>query len=291
MKPVRSVLFVPGHRRAMIDKALASKADALILDLEDAVPETEKQLARDTVADVLRSSTNSGPQILVRPNALDTDHFGRDVETVADSALTAFLLPKLFGRDDVVRFDAVVTAAEVGAGVERGSIGFVPSLETAASINRVDEILAAPRVVGVMAAAAKNADISREVGFNWSAKGTETLYLRSKVVVAARTAELRVIVLGLWQELDNLEGLARFAEANHDLGFTGQVLIHPKHIDIVNDVYGLSAEDADYYRGLVAAFESGTEQGRGAVTYAGEHIDLAHANHARQLLTLAGTDS
>ncbi|WP_420096904.1 HpcH/HpaI aldolase/citrate lyase family protein, partial [Brevibacterium sediminis] len=182
MKPVRSVLFVPGHRRSMIDKALASKADALILDLEDAVPETEKQLARDTVADVLRTATDSGPQILVRPNALDTDHFGRDAEAATNSALTAFLLPKLFARDDVVRFDAVVTAAEVSAGIDRGSIGFVPSLETAASINRVDEILAAPRVVGVMAAAAKNADISREVGFNWSAEGTETLYLRSKVV-------------------------------------------------------------------------------------------------------------
>ncbi|WP_166969758.1 HpcH/HpaI aldolase/citrate lyase family protein [Brevibacterium atlanticum] len=290
MKPVRSVLFVPGHRRSMIDKALASKADALILDLEDAVPEAEKQLARDTVADVLRTAPGTGPQILVRPNALDTEHFGRDVATAAASTLTAFLLPKLYGRDDVVAFDSLVTAAEISAGIARGSIGFVPSLETAASVNRVDEILTGPRVVGVMAAAAKNADISREVGFNWSAQGTETLYLRSKVVVAARAAGLRIIVLGLWQELDNLEGLAQFATDNCDLGFTGQVLIHPKHIDIVNDVYGLSAEEADYYRGLVAAFESGTEQGLGAVTYAGEHIDLAHANHARQLLTLAGHD-
>lgn len=291
MKPVRSLLFVPGHRRSMIDKALASKADAVILDLEDAVPETEKQLARDTVADVLRDSAGSGPQILVRPNALDTEHFGRDIAAVTDSALTAFLLPKLFSHDDVVRFDALVTAAEIAAGIDRGTVGLFPSLETAASISKVDEILAGPRVVGVMAAAARNADVSREVGFTWSAEGLETLYLRSKVVVAARAAGLKVIVLGLWQEVDNLDGLARFAEDNSALGYTGQVLIHPKHIDTVNDVYGISDDEADYYRGLVAAFDDGAARGLGAVTYKGEHIDLAHANHARQLLTLAGTDN
>ncbi|MDR7292842.1 HpcH/HpaI aldolase/citrate lyase family protein [Pseudoglutamicibacter albus] len=290
MKPARSVLFVPGHRRSMIDKALASNADALILDLEDAVPESEKQLARETVTEVLESASPAGPQILVRPNALDTEHFGRDIATVASPALTAFLLPKLFSRDDVISFDALVTAAEINAGIQRGRIGLVPSLETAASVNRVDEILQGPRVVGVMAAAAKNADISREVGFNWSEEGTETLYLRSKVVVAARAAGVRIILLGLWQEVNNLEGLERFAADNCNLGYSGQVLIHPKHIDIVNEAYGISEDDANYYRELVAAFEAGTERGLGAVTYAGEHIDKAHANHARELLSLTGYD-
>lgn len=288
MKPVRSLLFVPGHRRTMIDKALASDADAIILDLEDAVPEAEKELARETVSSVLRDLGSTDRTVLVRPNALDTEHFGRDIAAVTDSALTAFLLPKLFGRDDVIRFDSLVTSAEVAAGIERGSVGFVPSLETAASINRVDDILSGPRVVGVMAAAAKNADVSREVGFTWSAEGLETLYLRSKVVVAARAAGLKVIVLGLWQEIDNLDGLSRFAQDNNALGYTGQVLIHPRHIDTVNEVFGLTELEAEYYRGLVSAFEEGSTRGLGAVTYEGEHIDLAHANHARQLLSLSG---
>lgn len=288
MKPVRSLLFVPGHRRNMIDKALASNADAIILDLEDAVPETEKELARDTVSSALQDLGSTDRTVLVRPNALDTEHFGRDIATVTGPGLTGFLLPKLFGRDDVVRFDSLVTAAEIAVGIERGSVGLVPSLETAASINRVDDILSGPRVVGVMAAAAKNADVSREVGFTWSAAGLETLYLRSKVVVAARAADLKIIVLGLWQEIDNLDGLSQFAQDNNDLGYTGQVLIHPSHIDIVNDVFGLTDQEAAYYRGLVSAFEEGAAQGLGAVTYEGEHIDLAHANHARQLLSLSG---
>jgi citrate lyase subunit beta/citryl-CoA lyase len=193
----------------------------------------------------------------------------------------------LFSRDDVVRFDALVTAAELDHGIDRGTVELVPSLETAASINKVDEILAGPRVGGVMAAAAKDADVSREVGFRWTAAGVETLYLRSKVVVAARAAGIRTIVLGLWQEVRNLDGMRTFAQDNSGLGYTGQVLIHPSHAPIANEEYGLTSTLKDYYEGLIEAFEEGQRNGHGAVSYRGDHIDLAHANHAREALALA----
>ena len=188
----------------------------------------------------------------------------------------------------MVRFDALVTAAEIANGVRRGSIELMPSLETASSISKVDEILSGPRVAGVMAAAAKDADVSREVGFSWTPEGAETLYLRSKVVLAARTAGVRCIVLGLWQEVRNLEGLRIFAQDNHRLGYTGQVIIHPTHAPVANEEYGLSDQQREYYRGLIAAFEDGQANGHGAVSYGGEHIDLAHAAHAREALAVAG---
>lgn len=288
MKPYRSLLFVPGHKRDWIDKALSSEADAVIIDLEDSVPSQDKELARANAREALEAHDGS-KGILVRPNALDTEFFGRDVATVTHRNLTAFLLPKLFSRDDVVRFDALVTAAELEHGIDRGTVELVPSLETAASISKVDEILAGPRVGGVMAAAAKDADVSREVGFRWTAAGVETLYLRSKVVVAARAAGIRTIVLGLWQEVRNLDGLRVFAQDNSGLGYTGQVLIHPSHAPIANEEYGLTATLQDYYQGLIEAFEEGQRNGHGAVSYRGDHIDLAHANHAREALTLAKT--
>jgi citrate lyase subunit beta/citryl-CoA lyase len=288
MKPFRSALFVPGHKKDWIFKALASGADAVIIDLEDSVPAAAKQQARAHVREVLGEVPSGGAGILVRPNALDTEHFGLDVETVTRPGLTALLLPKLFGRDDVVRFDALVTAAELANGLARGQIELVPSLETAASISRVDEILTGPRVGGVMAAAAKDADVSREVGFSWTPQGQETLYLRSKVVLAARAAGVRCILLGLWQEVANLEGLRDFARTNRGLGYTGQVIIHPTHAGVVNEEYGLSARDEDYYRGLIAAFDQARRRGDGAVSYRGDHIDLAHANHAREALAVAG---
>ena len=138
-----------------------------------------------------------------------------------------------------------------------------------------------------MAAAAKDADVSREVGFRWTAAGVETLYLRSKVVVAARAAGIRTIVLGLWQEVRNLEGMRTFAQDNSGLGYTGQVLIHPSHAPIANEEYGLTGTLRDYYEGLIEAFEEGQRNGHGAVSYRGDHIDLAHANHAREALALA----
>lgn len=286
MKPFRSLLFVPGHKRDWIDKALRSEADAVIIDLEDSVPEADKALARANAVEALDAHDGS-KGILVRPNALDTVHFGADVATVTHGRLTGFLLPKLFSRDDVVRFDALVSAAEIQNNVDRGTVELIPSLETAASINKVDQILAGPRVGGVMAAAAKDADVSREVGFRWTAAGVETLYLRSKVVVAARAAGIRSIVLGLWQEVHNLDGMRTFAQDNCGLGYTGQVLIHPSHAPIANQEYGLNDTLRDYYEGLVAAFEEGQRQGHGAVSFRGDHIDLAHANHAREALALA----
>lgn len=288
MKPYRSLLFVPGHKREWIDKALRSDADAIVIDLEDSVPATDKALARANARDALERHDGSRG-ILVRPNALDTAHFGRDVAEVTHANLNAFLLPKLFSRDDVVRFDALVSAAELEHRITRGNVELMPSLETAASIAKVDEILAGPRVGGVMAAAAKDADVSREVGFRWSAQGLETLYLRSKVVVAARSAGIRTIVLGLWQEVHNLEGLRTFAQDNSALGYTGQVLIHPSHAPVANEEYGLTGTLREYYSGLVDAFEEGQRNGHGAVTYRGDHIDLAHANHAREALAFANS--
>ncbi|WP_369046264.1 HpcH/HpaI aldolase/citrate lyase family protein [Sinomonas sp. P10A9] len=289
MKPYRSLLFVPGHKRSWIDKALASDADAVIIDLEDSVPEEDKALARANAREALDApgSVPGGKGVLVRPNALDTAHFGADILEVTHGRLTGFLLPKLFTRDDVVRFDALVTAAELAHGVDRGTVELIPSLETAASIQNVEAILSGPRVGGVMAAAAKDADVSREVGFTWTAEGQETLYLRSRVVLAARAAGLRSIVLGLWQEVRNLDGLRTFAAANNRLGYTGQVLIHPTHAQVANEEYGLSDYMRTYYEGLISAFEDGQREGHGAVSYRGDHIDLAHANHARQALAFA----
>lgn len=287
MRALRSVLFVPGHKADWIGKALASPADAIIIDLEDAVPEADKETARRNARESILAYQGD-TRILVRINGLDTEYFGEDAFAVAVPGLDACLLPMLRSRDDVVAFDAVIAAAELHNGVARGAIEVVPSFETAESVARVDEILTGPRVGGVMAAAAKDADIARSVGFRWTPGGMETLYLRSRIVVAARAAGLEMIVLGLWQDVRDLEGLRQFAGDNAGLGYTGQVLIHPSHASVVNDEYGLSEERADYYRRLIAAFEDGIREGNGAVSFEGEHIDLAHANNARALLARAG---
>ena len=288
MKPFRSLLFVPGHKPSWADKAIRAGAHALILDLEDAVPASAKEEGRAAVAATIDRLADGPAGLVVRVNPLDTDLFGKDIAAVVRRGLTALLLPKVYGRDDIVAFDALVTAAEIDRGLPRGSVGLIPSLETARSLSHVDAIATAPRVVSLMAAAAKDADISREIGFRWSAAGLETLYLRSKVVLAARSAGLDHIVLGLWQDVQDLQGLRAFAEANRDLGFGGQVLIHPSHVEVVNEIYTPSDAELERLRRLVAAYEHGARQGQGAVTFDGEHIDLAHVQSALSILAAAG---
>jgi len=287
MRALRSLLFVPGHKADWIGKALHSEADGIIIDLEDAVPPASKALARSNARDAITAYTGD-KAVLVRVNGMETDHFADDVRAVVDGGLTGLLLPMIRNRDDIVAFHGVITGAEAANGVPRGSVDVVPSFETAAAIGNVEDILTGPRVGGVMAAAAKDADVSRSVGFHWSAAGSETLYIRSRILLAARAAGLEMIVLGLWQDVRDLDGLREFARDNAALGYTGQVLIHPTHAGIANEEYGLSDSQIAYYRRLVTAFEEGVQVGNGAVSFDGEHIDLAHAENARQRLRRAG---
>jgi len=286
--PYRSLLFVPGHKEAWVDKALAAGPHALILDLEDAVPASDKDEARQiTGKSVQRLGETSDVGVVVRVNALDTEHFGADLEAVVRPGLTAVLLPKVYSAADVTAFDALVRHFEIAAGLPVGTVDLIPSLETARSLVNIDAIARAPRVASLMAAAAKDADISREVGFRWTPAGLETLYLRSRVVLAARAAGLNHIVLGLWQSIQDLDGLRIFAEGNRDLGYGGQVVIHPSHVPVVNAAYSPSEAELARFTAMVSAYEAGAAAGHGAVMFEGEHIDLAHVQHARQQLVMS----
>ena len=287
MLPYRSLLFVPGHKESWVDKGVAAGAHALILDLEDAVPEGDKEFARRaTAASVRRLAEQTAVGAVVRVNALETSHFGADLEAVVQPGLTAILVPKVYTAQDIVMFDGLLRHFELRAGMAVGTVGVIPSFETAQGLVNADTIASAPRVVSLMAAAAKDADISREVGFTWSPEGLETLYLRSRVVLAGRGAGVQHIVLGLWQDVHDLGGLRAFAEANRALGFGGQVVIHPSHVPIVNEVYSLTLKELERYAGMVAAYEAAAADGHGAVMFEGEHIDLAHVQNARHVLRL-----
>jgi len=291
MRPFRSLLFVPGHREGWAEKAARSGTDAVILDLEDAVPEAEKAAARERVAasiDRLRAE-HPGVGIVVRPNGLDTPHAGRDLAATVRAGVDALLLPMIRTASDVIRFDALLGHFEAEAGLTPGTVKLVPTLETAQSVVNCEAIaVATPRVASLLVAAAKGADIAREIGFEWTLDGRETLYLRGRALVACRAAGIDHPICGIWQDVHDLDGLATFCAQNRQLGFRGQVLLHPSHVATVNEVYGVSEAQLDRYRRMVAAFEAAQAEGRAAVAFEGEHIDIAHVQTARQVLDRAG---
>lgn len=289
MRPMRSILFVPGHKEGWPAKAVAASADGVILDLEDAVPTGMKAEAREIVAESIRRLAAGSRKVgvYVRLNALETGMTGDDLEKIVIPGLDGVLLPKNYGPRDFVAVDALITHFERRNGVKAGTVEIVCSLETAQAYNQCDEILAAsPRVATLFAGTAKDADVSRSIGFQFTPAGLETLYLRSRALLATRAAGRQFSWVGLWQDLKDPEGARAFAIQNRQLGFTSMVMIHPSHIAVANEVFSPSEQDVIFYAGMIEAFEKAEAEGNAAVLYEGQHIDYAHVKTARQVLEL-----
>jgi citrate lyase subunit beta/citryl-CoA lyase len=290
MRPMRSVLFVPGHRGSWVEKGIASGADGLILDLEDAVPDALKGQARAEVATSIARvrGTNERIGLWVRVNALDSGSIGADLAAVVVPGLDAVLLPKIYGPEDVIRLDALIAHFELENGVEPGSVEIVVGLETAEAYASCEALaVASPRVATLFAGVAGDADVARSIGFKFTAGGLETLYIRSRVVLACRAAGLEFPLGGIWQDINDLEGARFQCEQNRQLGFRGQVCIHPSHIAVANEVFSPSESEIEFYRGMIAAFEVAEAGGAAAVAYEGMHVDYAHIKTAHEFLAFA----
>lgn len=127
---------------------------------------------------------------------------------------------------------------------------------------------------------------SSSIGFQFTPLGLETLYLRSRALLAVRASGRQFSWVGLWQDLKDPEGARAFAIQNRQLGFTGMVAIHPSHIAIANEVFMPSAQDVAFYTGMIETFEKAEAQDIAAVLYEGQHIDYAHVKTAREVLAL-----
>ncbi|MDQ0382539.1 MULTISPECIES: HpcH/HpaI aldolase/citrate lyase family protein [Amycolatopsis] len=289
MKPYRSLLFVPGHKPTWADKALASGTDAVILDLEDSVPAGDKADARKTVAETLdRLADAARADLWVRPNSSVSGLLGADLEAVVRPGLAGLFLPKVFDAQEIVRIDAVVSHLEEREGLAPGSVGLIVSYETAVSMAHCEEIAtASPRVASLLGATGPNADVGRELGFEFTPAGLETLYLRSRIVLAARAAGLHHPLAGVWQDIRDLDGFRRFCEDNRGLGYRGMVCIHPSHVAVANEVFTPSPEKVEFYRRMIDAFRKAEAEGSAAVDFEGQHIDLAHVKTAEGVIELA----
>ncbi|MEV0945131.1 CoA ester lyase [Rhodococcus sp. NPDC049939] len=287
MEPYRSILFVPGHRPRWVEKAIATGADCLVLDLEDSVPAFEKESARNAVAESIARARETSPDIglFVRVNPLATKMTGADLEAVVVPGLTGVFAPKIEQATDVLQYDALVDHFEHRNGVS--GLEYIVPVETVKAIHNCLEVAtASPRVGAMIGPSAQHADIAREVGYEWTPEGLETLYLRSRVLLACREAKIHALT-GLWEDLDNLDGLRQFAVRGRQLGFRGMIVIHPTHVETVNDVFYPSDADIEFYRGLAESYEKAEAQGTGALRYRGLHIDKAHYDKAIQWLERA----
>ncbi len=289
MRPYRSTLFVPGHRAAWIEKAVGYGADALILDLEDSVPDQEKAAARPiTKAGIKALKAKGQPAVNVRVNGFATGLTLDDLEGVLCPELDGITLPKVETPADMHELDALLTHLERRLGIPEGRIETPLGCETAKAMRSIYEIATqCRRVRRVSLAAGPGGDAARAIGYQWSKEGTETLFLRSKAVLDARAAGIEHPTISSWWNIKDLEGLERDARWNRQLGFRGQTVMHPTHVPVVNRVFTPTADEIAYYRGLMDAMTEARAKGIAAVTYKGDMVDEAMVKTAREMLDFA----
>jgi citrate lyase subunit beta/citryl-CoA lyase len=286
LKPIRSLMFVPGHKAGWIAKVPSFGADAVVLDLEDSVPHALKHEARSTVAGAIPHHAGGQTRLYVRtnrgPHAYDID----DLRAVVQPGLDGIFVSKAEDPTDIELLSRFIAEIEHTKGMTVGATRLIVPIETAQASQFAFEIASNPRVDHLCAVSARGADLERNLGFTWTAEGTETLYHRSRAVIASRAARKLFPIGGMWQDVHDAEGLRKQARFNKQLGFTGEIVLHPSQVAVVNDVYSPSADEIEHFRGLIAAFAEAEKKGDGAVMYRGEHIDIAHVVTARAFLDL-----
>jgi citrate lyase subunit beta/citryl-CoA lyase len=288
MRPTRSLLFVPGHKPAWMEKAIKYGADVLILDLEDSVPDNEKVAARPLVKGALKSLSTQGQVCNVRVNGFATGLTFDDLEGILCPELNGVALPKVETVEDMKTLDTMLTILERRHHIAVSTINTSLGIETAKALrNSYDIVTSCARVTGLSLACGPGGDASRSMGYIWSKEGTETLYLRSKAVLEARAAGIPYPTVSSWWDIKDTEGLRKDAFFNRSLGFRGQTVMHPTHVPIVNEVFTPSSEEIAFYKGLIETFEEAERKGSAAVVYQGDMIDYAMVKTAREMLAFA----
>src|SRR4029077_5591519 len=288
---LRSLMFVPGHRPRMVQRALGlgefapGALDVAILDLEDGVPADEKDRARAAIAAVLGlPSRGRGPALYVRVNR-EAGARDADLAAVLRSGLAGIVTPKIDHPDEVAELARDLDEREVAAGIARGSIRIVPSIESARGLLEARASAArSDRGVALLFGAE---DFARDLGLpaKREAEAAELLYARSALVVAAVAAR-RGAVDGLWPDFTDRDVLRRDAVQARRLGFSGKSLIHPRQIDTVNDVFSPGAAEVSYARRVIDAFDAARRKGDGAVALDGKLLDEPIVERARRTLAL-----
>ncbi|MGZ5224099.1 MAG: HpcH/HpaI aldolase/citrate lyase family protein [Burkholderiales bacterium] len=285
---MRSLLFVPGDDERKITKVLDSAADALILDLEDAVAPQRKAAAREVCASVLRSAKTS-KAIFVRMNALDTGEASADLTAVVGAKPFGIVLPKCRHAGDVRKLARELDTMEAHAGIELGRIRILPIVtETAASLFGLGTYAELPtaRLFGMMWGGEDlAADIGAVTNRDASGRYTAPYELARALCLLGAAAASVLAVDAVYTNFRDHEGLKAEALEGLRSGFGAKVAIHPAQVDVINEAFTPSSSDVEWAKRVIAAFDAAG--GGGVAAIEGKMLDRPHLRGARRVLERA----
>jgi len=282
----RSSLIFPVNVERFVEKAYLRGADCIIMDLEDSVPESEKETARGLIKECIPIVGKGGGDVSVRINR-PIEEATADLEASIWPGLTCIALPKVESAEEIRVRDRIITDLEKKRGIEEGTVQIAVAVETALGVVRAFEIAtASPRLVTIGVGAE---DLTQEMGVQTSAEGKELWYTRSKVLTDAYAAGIQPMgLVGVepftWREPEKAYDAAI---NSRKLGYKGAQSIHPAPIPYLNEGFSIPAEEMEQMRRALDAFEEGIRSGTASVNVDGRMIDIASAERCRKILARA----
>ena len=277
----RSKLFVPGNRPELMAKALLTSADSLSIDLEDAVPESEKDAARLQTSHFLKSADRGNKDLVVRVNALDTGRMVGDILAVAPQQPRTINIPKCESPKDLQVADAILLHVEQEFNLVPYSIGLMATIETGAGLRNAYEIAkSCSRLDSLQLGLG---DLKASTGIQ--PRTDRLVGVRTMLILAASEAGIDALD-SAFVDISDMDGFKHDSAEAKALGFKGKSCIHPKQIELCNTVFAVTDAERDEAKALLLAFDDAQKRGIGAIVFRGQLVDNVHALEARRLLGL-----
>lgn len=285
--PLRTALFVPGNRPDRVDKAVKTSADAVIIDLEDAVVLTEKEASRSKVRDKILEHAER--KIIVRVNSLDSPFFQGDLTEVITGNLACLMVPKVESAAHVREINENLLKVEKEKGLMQGSVSIIPLIESAGAVQNIFQIATEKTEPSrIYCVAFGSADYTLDMGIEITREGTELSYPRSRIAVASRAARIEPpLDTPFMMDLKDMEALKVDAGRAKQLGFQGKLCIHPNQIEPCNAIFSPAKEEILYAERVVQVFEEAEKEGSAVILLDGKFIDYPVVERARRILKVA----
>ena len=278
------MMFLNAQKPGLIKDPYIYKPDSIMLDLEDAVAENQKDAARFSLFHALRSIDYRGCERVVRINGLDSPYWKEDIRCSVAGGCDSIRIPKTETKEDVKLVESEVIKAEREFGRPEGSVLIMAAIESARGVLNALEICeASDRLFGI---ALSGGDYTKDLQTHITGTGIELMGARQHLVIAARAAGVQCFDT-VYTDLNNMEGFRQDVETIHLMGFDGKSIINPRQINTVHEIYTPTQKDIVFAEKVVKEIEEKKAQGIGVFTVDGKMIDIAFYDGAKRTINLA----
>ena len=284
MELFRSLLFVPGNQQRMLQKASTFSPDVFIPDMEDSIASANKTEARDIVSNQIGLLAAGERIVIPRLNSIDTGLLEEDLNAVIQTGVFGISVGKIGNVGDVDRINKLITDAESRANLPKGSLRFLPWIETAEGVlNCYDILRHSPRICG---AAFGAEDFTNDMGIERRKDSSEITHAKNQVAIAARAAAVPALDTPFFAFRD-IDALRQDANDSKAIGYKGKFAIHPAQIDTINKCFSPSKEEIQHAVDVIKVFEEASAKGRGSTSLDGSVVDVPVAKRAEGILAAA----